>query len=179
MSYSSVLEHDALTETYNDVRLLIYKRVHHWAAISGMAFDDLLGEAHFIFARTFRDYKPEKFKAKFSSFLYFCLDCGLQTYIKKQHKHRNLEEVSEADCGTEDHNAFLLEIHSALSDDAKIVVNLLLTTPDDIAVLFRWHRVKSRRGVMLALREHLMDIGWDPRQIRATFDELKTVINRS
>lgn len=173
------LEQDALLSTYQDVRLLIMKVTHHFVAKSGIPFDDLLGESHYIFTRAYRNYRPERFSkpCKFSSFLYFSLNCELRNYIKKQHHHRNQLEIKEELCGAEDPNTFGVEVGSALSVDAQMVVGLLLDTPSDISTLFRWNKVKGKRGVLSSLREHLTDLGWDLPQIRETFEEIEAVLD--
>jgi DNA-directed RNA polymerase specialized sigma24 family protein len=171
----SSLEQDALTETYNDVRLLIYKVTHHFTARSGLPFEELLGESHYIFARAYRNYSSKR-GAKFSSFLYFSLHCELKNFIKKQFKHRNLLEVNEEVVGTEDANTFAVGVQSELGADAQAIVQLILETPADIDTLFRWNRVKGKRGVLICLREHLTDIGWSVEQIRDTFSEIQTVL---
>lgn len=172
----TAIEQDALTETYNDVKLLIYKVTHHFTARSGLPFEELLSEAHYIFARAYRNYDPKRFSSKFSSFLYFSLHCELKNFIKKQYKHRNLLEVNEECVGTEDANRFRVSVESGLSEEAKLVVALILDTPQEMRAVMRWNSVRGKRSMLVSLREHLIDLGWTAEQLKTAFHELQVVL---
>lgn len=171
--------HDqAVTDTYEDVKMLIYKMSHKYAARHRVAFEDILSEAHRTFMRCFYNYNPTRFqtKAKFSSYLYFALSCELSTHLKKEHRHRGHLEIKEELVGAAEHDAnFRVMLESELSEDAKAVVALLLDTPSDMAVLFKWHDVRGKRGCLVALRDHLEDIGWGAKRISESFNEIKSI----
>lgn len=173
------LSNDAMTETYKDVEMMIYKIVHRFSACYRMPFEDLLSEAHLTFVRAYQKYDPARFekKAKFSSYLYFALSCDLRTFMKKQRKHLNLLEVKEEMVGSECHRAFRVIMESELSEDARQVVGMVLDTPSELVALFKWNRVKTPAGTLHSLREHLLhDVGWTARRVTRTFDEIRQAL---
>lgn len=171
------IEQLAYTETYEDVRLLLYRIVHNFVRCYGLPFDELLGEAHYAFARALRRHKKHP-QVKFSTMVYFMATMRLKTYVKKLNKHRNHLEIKEELCGCEDHNSYLLTLRGELTEDANVVVSLLVESNEDMQLLLRLKgRPRSAQGVRGVLKEHLLDIGWNKGRIEQTFSELRQIFS--
>ena len=179
MSHALTLDQDALTETYLDVRLMLFKLAHRFAVCYGVPVEDLISEANFSFVRAFRRYDPSRFKAKarFSSVVYFAVTCDLKTYLKKQKKHRNLEELDDTNTGTtQPDRSFRCTVESELREDARYVVSLVLEAPAELAKAMQWHDVKTPSASLAIIREHLTDVGWEHTRITETFSEIRKVL---
>lgn len=172
--------HDqAVTDTYEDVKKMIYKICHSYAARHQVAFEDVLSEGHRTFMKCFYNYNPDRFKtkAKFSSYLYFALSCELSTHLKKEYRHRGHQEIKDELLGATEGDAnFRMMLESELSEDAKGIVSLILDTPSDICVLYKWHDVRGKQSCLTALRSYLEDIGWGASRITESFNEIKKII---
>lgn len=156
---------------------MLLKTAHKYAHVSGIPFDDVMSAAHFVFMRAYNhNYRPKPGTkpAKFSSRLYNSLNWELKDYINEERPHRNHLEVDEELIGASEGDAnFRVALESELSEDARTIVALVLETPDDITEMMRWDRVKSRKGFLRTLREHLQDVGWSTKRIVESFDELR------
>jgi len=176
----TAIEQEALTDTYNDVRLLIYKVVHYFVARSGLSFEEVLGEAHLTFVRSYRGYQPDRFakRCRFPTFLYFALNCELYNFTMKQQKHRNLPEVKEEMVGKELPSRFVLLLESELKQEARGVLRLFLNTPQELEHLMRWDQVRSPKAYLRSVREYLAILGWSKRQVREVMEEIKHAISQ-
>lgn len=171
---------EAVVDTYEGVKLLIYKVAQKYAAINNVPVDEVISAAHMIFMKAFHyHYRPKTGKrpATFSTRLHNSLQWELVDYMRKESKHRGHLEVNEELVGATDTDTnFRVALESELSDDAKHIVRLILDTPDDINALFKWEGVTSRKGCLRALKEHLEDCGWGARRIAESFNELRTIL---
>jgi hypothetical protein len=179
--YSSLtitpLENDTLTETYEDIKKFLYQICHSFSAKYNIPFDELKSEANYAFAKACNKYNPAKHKTKLITWAGFVTTMRLRTYVKKGFKHRNLLEIKEEICGTEDHNSFLLEFLSDLGTEAQTVVKLLVESNSDMQIILKSNNAQTRKQVIHSLREHLMDLGWSNVEIVSTFHEIRMALS--
>lgn len=162
-------------ETFEQVRLLVYRVTHKFASRYNLPFDELLSVSHYAFVKAYHRFKPRR-GAQLSSWVYSRVTTNLQDYIETEFKHGNHDELREELCGMEDHDSFRVELLSRLHPDARVVVRLVLDAPDDFATLLRWKRVRTRREVRRALREQLELLGWDDDRIAIAFDDVQQAL---
>ena len=175
---TACLEHtpDACTETYEDVRNMIYKIAHRYSTCNQLPFEEVLSAANYVFMRAYTyKYKPKGKPATFSTRLYNSLNWELKDFLKKEIKHTGHLEVNEEIVGSTNVDAnYRIQLDTEiLSEDARSIVRLILDTPQDIAPLLRWEKVRSSRSYLAVLREHLHDMGWGTKRIQESFSELR------
>jgi DNA-directed RNA polymerase specialized sigma24 family protein len=173
----------AVNETYEDVRLLVYRIVHKFAACYGFTFDDLITHAHLAYVKAYEAYTtskpaPGKKKAKFSSFMYFWVTTDLITYVNKEKRHRHNElEESMVEGYTPDARPFLEQLEEELSEDASLVVRLVLDTPEEFSATCHWCAAKNPIGMRRSVSEYLKNHGWARERIEEAFLEIRQIIS--
>jgi hypothetical protein len=171
-----------INETYEDVRLLVYRIVHKFAACYGFHFDDLITHAHLAYVKGYEAYTrsappPGKKKAKFSSFIYFWVTTDMITFVNKEKRHRHNElEEGMVEGFAPDARPFLEHLREELSEDATLVIHLVLDTPEEFSATCRWYRTKDSSGMRRSLSEYLKNIGWARERIDEAFNEIRQIL---
>lgn len=171
MSTLTAVQHDALTDTYDDIKRLLYKIAHGFAFSRNVPFDELRSVADLAFVKACAGYSAKR-GAKLSSWAAFVALCDIKTYLKRTHRYRHWVELNEEICGQEDHDTFLLSLRTELSADANMIVDLLVDSSSDMQTLLRWHGARRKLEVLRALREHLTDLGWEEERTIVAMKEL-------
>lgn len=186
----------AVTETYEDVRLLIFDTVHKFHRSYGGDFEELVGDAHLIFMEVYNNFDPGR-GTKFSTWLRLKIWYGLLEKARAQAKRRkglhdravdqtdkrmssiNLTDISCIDLtnipAVNQPTFSLLDFISEreISKDAVIVVNLVLNPPPGLGKIFEKSGWKRVRG---CLREYLRGLGWTVARISESFSEIRQVL---
>lgn len=167
-------------KAYEDTKLLIYKTCHRFAHAYGLQFEDLLSLAHTSFMAACRSWKPGK-GTKLSTYICWWVTCDIKTHLQKQRRGGVPLELNEEIVGTfEEHHSFMDDFLTFLSDDAKVIAQLIVEAPKDFqAVLADTTREVaniSKRQVRDVVREVLMDRGWTPGRITSAFNEISTAL---
>lgn len=171
-------------ETYDDVERLIYFICHKFRTKYGGDFHEMVSEANLVFMKVYDGgWQPDKGTA-FSSFLSTCiyrklLDC----HKRKVLGNRVCWGVSintdpEDGCGMAGNIPARVERtfdKDRFSNDAKVVIDLVLETPADLAeiVFYKGGTTRDWRG---AIRKRLRSLGWASERITSTFAEIGTVV---
>jgi hypothetical protein len=171
----TALEHESMTETFEDVKLLIYRTVHKFARQHNVPFEELLGPAHFCFVRSYHKFKPKR-GAKLSTWVCWVTQKHLLTYLSKTRKHRGHAELNEELVGYCPPDTFVGDFCSELSDDARTVALLLLDGGGELGALMRMEKATTKTSVLRCLHEHLEDIGWAAPRIAASFNEIRNAL---
>lgn len=194
----------ALSETYEEVRLLICKITNK--IVENYRFDDhqreeLEAEARLIYAKAYESYDPDK-GTKFSTYIYFKVDRRLRDWLAKR-GHPTMNAVS-LDDDTEAvvspslavaPDDFMLCLSEELSEDALHVARLVIDPPKGLHTALRIERcTESERPsmsvrsegfrqncaprAMKALHGYLSDCGWSACRILESFAELQDFLRQ-
>ena len=174
---SSTRRAAALASSYEDFHLLVFYITHSFATRFDIPFDDLISEAHVAFVKAFDSYDPSH-GTKVSSWIYHEVWTGLMSFMRKELRHRNLEELTDqTPMGFTTQSTFLLDLQDDLGRDARALMEILLSGPRDFSTLCRWNQVTTRTGALEALREYLEDRGWPTRSISRGISDLRALVN--
>lgn len=173
------LQKEAITSTYEDVEFLIKKTVHEFQKRYGGDFEELQSHAHLLFMDAWKKHNRER--ASFPTWCRYRVWYGLldvlRTKMQKDNRHKQVPLSPDATAP----RPWLREFLADLSNDAKMIVMLVLDTPKDIELNMRRRRrlykeEKDRARTRRAVREFLRDIGWTKDQVRTAFTEIKEAL---
>ncbi len=178
---SAIITLDATTETYRDIRNLIFDTVWKFQKQYGGDFDEMVAEANLIYMKCFISHNPNK--SRFSTWLRFHLWKGLidfKRFIREENKYVRIERFEEI----ENFHLYpapsyipLWDLVSELSNDAKTIVSLILEPPG-IMQSAALRKGTAPCNIKRALQIHLSYIlGWSANQIKDSFQEITTVLN--
>lgn len=170
---------------YEQYQLLILERAISFHKKTGIDVNDLIGQANLIYCIARQKYKPER-KAKFSVFLYHCLNNRLFDYVKKQrrydniiknyksHKESKLQLNSQTNISLYLNNFNLFYFIEKLSKEAQFIVNIFLSDPIKILKI---KGTESPREIRSKLCKYLRQKNWKYKKIWDTYTELKSFIH--
>jgi hypothetical protein len=168
----------SVSQTYDDCERLVRWWCNRFYVACGGYFDDWLSDANLIFLAAYEEFDPELGIA-FTEFLSWRLEQRLSTVVR-DFKRQSAKRVSMPN----DHprrEGFLDRIMKDLSDDGKFLLQTLIDPPVDV-ILGQFERRKAgrlKRGQRrsIATKEYLLDIGWKPSRVHATYRELKSCLS--
>lgn len=179
------LRHDAIAETYSDVKNMLFKAAHTFAQRHNVPFDEMLSEAHVAFIKAFDNYNPKRGrrKTKFTTWLYFAVHCDLTTAIQKRYKHINRHEDLDDDFEEAHVNPtfFLADLRTQLSDEALHIVAVLLNPSDEFDTMLRWDRVEKGNSARCrnVLADYVaVDTGWPEEKVHQHFKEIQMALSQ-
>lgn len=177
MSTVPALPQDALSESYDDIKKLIYKIAHGFAHSRNVPFEELRSVVDLSFVKAYAEFTHKR-GSKLSSWVAFVAMCELRTYLKRTHRYRHWLELNEEIAGAEEYDAsFLFSLRSELGKDANAVVSLLVESSSDMQILLRGNDARGKLAVLRTLREHLTDVGWTELRVDCAFSEIAKRIN--
>lgn len=165
----------AAGEAYEDLHSLKCSVIQKFQQKYGGMWDDWDSHADEIFMSAWTRYDTKK--GKFATWYAFLLYKEFMEKVRRQSmKGAKLKQV---DYNLELYNKpkdswNCIEFLRDLSEDARMVVMLVLDTPNDIKLaLAERSRIESLRDKMIeSIQEFLTDYGWDPDRIYSSFDEV-------
>ncbi len=178
---STIITLDATTETYWDIRNLIFDTVWKFQQQYGGDFDEMVAEANLIFIKYFLSHNSDT--SQFSTWLHFGLWKGLidfKRFIREQNKYtiiKHLEEIENFYEYPVVQEYRTWELLFDLGEDAKIIVQLILNLPDDLQktiIAQKESQTLSKRKLMIHLASLL---GWSYGRIKESFQEITAILN--
>lgn len=172
-----------ISERYESIKLLIYKTVHQFKAKRGGDFDDMLSSAHMAFVDVFNRqlWSPER--GKWTTYIRLVVWNTLLDDELKRGKHNNRwQSGGETDLSEfEDKKQQRLDMQvllKELSDDAQLVLRMVLDTPVDIVQYARQKGGKEHRPNSLrkAVFELLRDMQWEQNRVSSVFEEIREAL---
>lgn len=168
-----------ITETYEDVRRLIYHVCNQFARRYGGDVEELISDANVAYMKAYESWKPGR-GTKFSTYVVVCVWRRLAALRKAEQRRkavwsRGLDDISPdqlpvtAGHTIGDRFADLLE---ELSEDTASVVRMVVNATSDISEVAEAKGGKYRNW-RSTIRSHLRDIGWTHNRIRAAFEEIE------
>ena len=179
---TATLRKDALTETYEDVRGLIFETCWKFQKGHGGDIEELIAEANKLFVLAYDSYDNKK--SQFTTWLVSSIKNGLKRFVQTEWRqsHPSLSRVKE-------HNPYqeyeytesfsVLELLDEMEKDAHIIMQLFLDTPRELFVSAVSSDGKPKHiqvCMRKRLRNRLRQMGWTIRRITKSFDEIAQVI---
>ena len=175
---STIITLDATTETYWDIRNLIFDTVWKFQQQYGGDFDEMVAESNLIYMKCFISYNPDK--SQFSTWLCKKIRGGLfDRFIRKENKYRmekHFEDSEWYQIQAPVRSTFL-KLLNELSDDTKTIIDLLMEPTNDLqTALLKKKTVRYNRKQ--ALKIYLTSVlGWTNRRVKESFQEIVEVLN--
>lgn len=176
-----------ITDTYRDVEYLIHHICHLFKEKHGGDFDDLLDVANQVFMDVYRGFREGS--APFTSYLSTCVyrrlldekrrSMRIKTISISGSGRKNDYEEGRGDIQLEDKStptsSPLNDLLDGLSEDAKVIVSLVLETPPEIAKIIEG-KGGHPKNVRSTIRQHLTEMGWAYTRIAESFQEIGQVL---
>jgi len=158
--------------TYEDVKKLLYQLV--WQYGRG-DWEEAMARANLAYARAYRGWQPGH-RTRFSTYLHRAVVNELLDF-RAEHAKRSVKESLSPE-GDLDRNPAGRRVHlfdairADLSDDARLLVQLVIDTPGDLVNLAACRPANCRRR----LYRKLKGIGWSMARVINSFDEVREVL---
>jgi hypothetical protein len=143
------IEIDAIAQTWEDVKLLVYKTVHLFIKRYGGDFDELVGESHMMYMRACEGYDG---RSSFPTYVRWVVWHDLQELLRKAMRRNGKVVFGDIDPNQHGyHSTFdYAEFFDELSEDAKVVVGLVMDTPQELVntMIARGGSPQTQRSVI-------------------------------
>ncbi len=159
-----------LKESYFQVERLIEKVVSKFHAKNGGEREELLAEAKLHWVAGMQRF--DSTRSKLSTWSWIVIWQGLSRYSQQQAKKRMLPTPERFDIEEKRDNGFLKSLVFDVSNDARIILEMILDTPVHFQAQSK-KAVKSIRG----LKRQLQGMGWSAYRIAETFNEVRGALS--
>jgi len=161
---------EARTETYHDLRGMVFDLVHSFSQRYRTPWDETLSVAHEGFLEAFEGYRPEL--ASFATHASQKVRSKLFEWQRTTMRRTILGKIVDHNVELIPQDHFLLiDFLDELSEDAREVVCLALDAPRDIVHSLVVKGI-TPRNYKAAIREYLKDCGWCTARIAESFQEI-------
>ncbi len=169
---------DATTETYFDIKNLIFDTVWKFQRQHGGDFDEMVAEANLIYIKAFISHDPDR--AQFTTWLYTILQRKLLDIQRTKYKQIQTYSLNDIE-NIYEYPALsyfpLWELLFDIDKDAKIIINLLLDLPDELQKII----ISQRKSNTLSKKKIITNLayllGWSYLRTRESFIEIASVLN--
>lgn len=163
-----------ITDTYEDIKRLIYQICNGYVHSSDLNFEELVSEANHAFVKAYNKYDPER--GDFTTLIHHAVNNHLKSLMRKRVREIKFKTNQE---NIETHiKKIRFTLHTfinSLSDDSKFIMKLIFDAPNDIKEMTKAlgkDQLKWREFIGL----HLFNLKWDQDRIDATFEEVKAAL---
>jgi hypothetical protein len=189
MSQGTALQQDAINETYEDVRNLIYSIVHQFIRRHGHqwgTFDELLAQANWDFMVAYEDHGRKdgnrSSTSSFSSWCYWVVSKGLleqqRTTIRRDRQCRIVVCDMTPDILPGGVSLFqFIDLLDELNDDARQIVRLVFRYPETLLDCMRSRKGCPKRNAQAVIRQYLYGCDWTPGRVTAAFENITSHLN--
>lgn len=172
---------DPATETYESVEKLIYHFAWKFAKKYRRDFDELHAEANLAYVRAYNSYEPGH-GTLLSSYVGTCIHRHLLDLVRKDMRRPSQssltgtegDQIPVEDSIADDPTTSLLQ---DLTDDARMLINLVISTPDDLKQVIEEKGGQPRNyrsSIKLYAWDHL---GWEWDRVLLACEELGDALN--
>ena len=133
---------------YQDYQKLIYARAWNWSLKSYWDFDDLLAEGNLVFCLARNSFNPEK--SCFSTWLWKNLEIHYGNLIRKKKIETvdfDINRIPNPD-GNSERTVAIAKLIFQMTDDAKLLVKIVLDTPNDLIWFIRKTRIDKQSATV-------------------------------
>lgn len=173
----SAVNKKAVTDTFDEVRGLVYSRINAFAK-RVRADRDLLVSAGFLgFMQAYDTYDPAV--GSFSTWVVYLVDRKLKDVIRDLVRKRPKTSDPEAlDASNHSRRVWMRRLWlQDLSEDARTAALAVIEPPIDVEVILAGLGPPTPGNLRQAVREFLKEKGWPERRIRAAFFEVQQALN--
>jgi len=163
-----------ISESYYDVRDLIYSVCHKFRRQYGGDFEELFAQALVLFVDKAYDGYDDDSSTKFSAYVWFTIHRGLMDEYRRNIRRKNsLPQEPLLDMPVHNERFDFDDFFYEASEDCKLVASLVLMPPDELETEFVFDWDWTVTGCKQAIRDYLMNFfEWTPRRISRAFREL-------
>ncbi len=176
---SVAFRREACGETYEEIERMICKICWWFVENCHGEFDDYLSAANEAFVEAFHSYVPGR--SQFTTWTYNRVRWRLIRSVNERNRH------AERTTGEIDLDGFakpspfdLMSWTAELSDDAGVVVRLLVQTPiemgEEVAKLTRGRSTIKASDIRCGLARQLREAGWTVARIVESFSEIREAL---
>jgi len=178
---TATLRKDAMTETYEDVRDLIFETCWKFQKGHGGDIEELIAEANKLFVLAYNSYNSEK--SQFTTWVVTSIKNGLKRFVQTEWRqsHASLARIKEHNPSKYERTEpfSVLDLLDEMEKDAHIILQLFLDTPREVfedAVCSGKKPKHIQVCIRRRLGNRLRQMGWTIRRITESFDEIAKVI---
>lgn len=163
------------TETYEDVKLLVWHSVHAFHRKYGDLYgtrEELFSEGCLGFSIAYKLYNPAK--GSFPTYVRTVVGHTLLELVRSETKRRvRFNTTSDVEIADHPRSFSLTDFLDEISEDARAIVSLVLDTPRDLQ---RVVHKEGRKDVKYTLRQYLDGMGWEEERVENAFSEISTAL---
>jgi len=171
---AATLEREAMTETYEDVKDLIFDSAWSFQRSHGGDIEELIAESNKIFVLTYHSYNEDF--SKFTYWLVFNIKHGLKEFTKHEWRqsHPSLNRIVKHDpYKCEYAETFsVIELLDEIGKDAETILQLFTETPKEVFT----STLRERIYIKNRIKNRLRQMGWTIRRIKKTLEEISEAI---
>lgn len=173
---TNTLQQDAIEEAYDDLRGMLYKLAMKFSRLLKLPLDDVMSEVNECFVNAY--HRHDASRSRFITYVYrhitwVFLERSHRISIKNERLQRKDLELDTR--AAKDNGVWYIEFIDRLSEDAKIVAQLVVETPQELARMMKRARPLSRPQSIV--RRYLRAIGWARERIAETFEEIADALS--
>ncbi len=171
------LEQDALSQTYQDILPLIIRTTNSFITRYGFSgdresyFEEALSIANSAFVEAYHSFKSDK-RCLFTTWVYNTIWYRL--------KDSKLRPIPKIDYVPPPHtfNFRFSEILTDASQDARLIISLIMDIPNDIqTIILKKRKGKVRgRNIRSGIRKYLLQTGWNRLRFQKAAEEIEQLI---
>lgn len=168
---------DPNEQTYEDVQRMVSKLAWTFTDRRKRDQDECLAVANLGYAKAYSTFDPAR-GISFTTYCYACVRNELRGYRGRQaEQYTNEKQVESLDRSQARGQRHVFDrVRSELSDDARLVVEMVITTPSELLGMFRSGKAspaRKRQQLWARIREEL---GWNLRRTVEAFDEIREAV---
>lgn len=176
---SAALAIDARTETYSDLKGMIFGLAHHYSKPFPQERDEAISQAHLAFLESFADFNRSR--SQFGTFVNMRIRSKLLEWQRTLMRRRILGNIvdNEMDAyqSSPSFTTRMIDTIDELSEDAKEVLRLTLDSPRDVIhAIYERGDYHNPRFYKAAIIETLKDLGWTAERIFESFTEIREAL---
>ncbi len=164
-----------MEQAYSDNKKIIEGKAFSIARRTTIPLDELTAECNLIFCEAYHKYKPNR-HTLFSTWLWQMLEWGISEFASRYYGLSYMPvELSEAQCWwktaiTDKLPNAVMELRKAVSNEASVLIGILLSCPQEVILLMMGGDSWRARG---RLRELMKKEGINQNKAQAAINELK------
>lgn len=168
------IRHQAVQESYRDVERMIADLVRRHTNCPNCDYEERIGAANEAYCRAYAAYDPRR--GAFTTLVWHSVRNKLKNQCRAccRHPQVGYNVNSHIDRMEDKKSIGLTAILADLSDDARVVVEMVLEAPGELKSLLK--RNKSGQDKRYALSIHLQKLGWTMARVVESFHEIRRAL---
>lgn len=178
---TAIAQQEAIAKAFEDVRLLIWDTCHkfyrRYGNLNGTV-EELFSVAQLSFMKAYHSYTEKS--SSFATWVRWYIWHELLELQRGDMRRNKAAKVTPTDMVENDYvaphsNFNMVDFVDSLSEDAKMVVNLVVDPPEGLAAAMR-RRGPGDGRTKLSIEQFLSGFEWDSFKISEVFSEITTAL---